>query len=208
MSFLQDHRFIQSQNGQFWRARHRFFRLRQDLITDGCNDSLKSKIQQDMMAQLVASFLPYDQFILSTGPDRLDRWDAFRLIFSSCLSSIREPLFRSCGYFFLKKEIPIRRSVSSSLKYLTADREFIGAEWFRYLIHHGIKFRLRIKKNMNLSRSNGQFSPAVNFFRSASFSCLVGRRLVCGYLLCVTGMRLPSVIISSLHLMMNQIKSC
>ena len=48
---------------------------------------------------------------------------------------------------------------------------------------------------MNISRSNGQFSPAVNFFRSLPVStvcCLVGRRLVCGHLLCVTGMRLPS----------------
>jgi len=84
---------------------------------------------------------------------------------------------------------------SYKIQYLTADREFIGEEWFRYLINHGIQFRLRIKKNMKLSRSNGPLSPAVNFFRSlpVSTECrLVGRRLVCGHLLWVTGMRLES----------------
>jgi len=48
---------------------------------------------------------------------------------------------------------------------------------------------------MKLSRSNGSLSPAVNFFRSlpVSTECrLVGRRLVCGHLLWVTGMRLES----------------
>jgi hypothetical protein len=60
---------------------------------------------------------------------------------------------------------------------------------------HQIQFRLRIKKNMMISRSNGQLSPAENFFRSLPLSTacqLVDRRLVCGHLLWVTGMRLPS----------------
>jgi len=45
------------------------------------------------------------------------------------------------------------------------------------------------------SRSNGQLSPAENFFRSLPLSTecqLVDCRLVCGHLLWVTGMRLPS----------------
>jgi hypothetical protein len=55
---------------------------------------------------------------------------------------------------------------SDKIDYLTADREFIGEEWFRYLINQHIEFRLRIKKNMKLSCTNGQLSPAMNFFRS------------------------------------------
>jgi len=89
------------------------------------------------------------------------------------------------------------------IEYLTADREFIGEAWFRYLIEQHIKFRLRIKKNMKLSRTHGKLSPAVNFFRSlpASTACsLPDRRWVCGQgwpnprhnLLWVTGMRLAS----------------
>jgi hypothetical protein len=159
-----------------------------------------------MMAQLVASFLPYDQFILS-----MDRTNWMLGCFSInflVLSIVHQGTAFPILWLFLPKKgnsntkerielIDQFLAIFGSYKiqYLTADREFIGAEWFRYLIHHGIKFRLRIKKNMNLSRSNGQFSPAVNFFRSLPVStecCLVGRRLICGYLLCVTGMRLPS----------------
>ena len=81
------------------------------------------------------------------------------------------------------------------INYLTGDREFIGQEWFDYLVKNQIQFRLRIKKNMMISRSNGRLSPAENFFRSLPLSTecqLVGRRFVCGHLLWVTGMRLLS----------------
>ena len=84
---------------------------------------------------------------------------------------------------------------SCKIHYLTGDREFIGQLWFDYLIKHQIQFRLRIKKNMLISRSNGQLAPAENFFRSLPLSTecqLVNRRWVCGHLLWATGMRLPS----------------
>ena len=164
------------------------------------------KIQQDMVAQLVASFLPYDQFILS-----MDRTNWMLGCFSInflVLSIVHQGTAFPILWLFLPKKgnsntkerielIDQFLAIFGSYKiqYLTVDREFIGEVWFRYLIDHKIKFRLRIKKNMNISRSNGQFSPAVNFFRSLPVStacCLVGRRLVCGHLLCVTGMRLPS----------------
>jgi hypothetical protein len=48
---------------------------------------------------------------------------------------------------------------------------------------------------MNLARTDGTLAPARNFFRSlplGTYCTLVGPRLVCGHLLWVTGMRLPS----------------
>jgi hypothetical protein len=77
---------------------------------------------------------------------------------------------------------------------LLADREFIGKEWFGYLKRHHIPFHIRIKRDMNIARTNGRFSPASNFFRSlplSTFCTLHGPRLICGHLLWVTGMRLP-----------------
>jgi hypothetical protein len=77
---------------------------------------------------------------------------------------------------------------------LLADREFIGEEWFGYLKHHHIRFHIRIKRDMNISRTNGSLSPASNFFRSlplSTYCTLHGPRLICGHLLWVTGMRMP-----------------
>lgn len=164
------------------------------------------QIQQDMIAQLVASFLPYDQFILS-----MDRTNWMLGCFSInflVLSIVHQGTAFPILWLFLPKKGNSNTQErielidqflnifgSYKIKYLTADREFIGEAWFKYLVYHGIEFRLRIKKDMNISRSNGQLSPATHFFRSlpVSTECrLVGRRLVCGLLLFVTGMRLPS----------------
>ena len=163
-------------------------------------------IQQEMIAQLVASFLPYDQYILS-----MDRTNWMLGCFSInflVLSIVHQGTAFPILWIFLPKKgnsntkerielIDQFLSIFGACKiaYLTADREFIGEVWFQYLIDHGIEFRLRIKKDMNVSRTNGQLSPAVNFFRSLPISTecrLIGRRLVCGQLLWVTGMRLPS----------------
>jgi hypothetical protein len=164
------------------------------------------KIQQEMLAQLLASFLSDDPFILS-----MDRTNWMLGCFSInflVLSIVHQGTAFPILWIFLpkkgnsntKERIQLIDQFlaifgSHKIKYLVADREFIGEEWFRYLIKHHIKFRLRIKKNMNLSRTNAQLSPAMNFFRSLPVStecCLLDRRLVCGHLLWVTGMRLPS----------------
>ena len=113
------------------------------------------KIQQDMVAQLVASFLPYDQFILS-----MDRTNWMLGCFSInflVLSIVHQGTVFPILWLFLPKKgnsntkecielIDQFLAIFGSYKiqYLTADREFIGEVWFRYLIDHKIKFRLRI----------------------------------------------------------------
>jgi len=77
---------------------------------------------------------------------------------------------------------------------LLANREFIGGEWFGYLTHHHIPFYIRIKRDRNISRTNGSLSPESNFFRSlplSTYCTLCSPRLICGHLLWVTGMRIP-----------------
>jgi len=41
-----------------------------------------------------------------------------------------------------------------SIKFLLADREFIGQRWFSYLIIKGIDFRIRMKENTKVNNSN------------------------------------------------------
>ena len=163
-------------------------------------------LPQDTIAHLVTSLLPYDQFILSIDRTNwmLGCFSINFLVLSIVHQGTAFPLFwiliPKKGNSNTKERIQLIDQFlevfgSHKIQYLTGDREFIGKEWFDYLIQHQIQFRLRIKKNMMISRSNGQLSPAGNFFRSLPLSraCqLVERRLVCGHLLWVTGMRLPS----------------
>jgi hypothetical protein len=175
------------------------------------------EIQPDLIAQLVVSFLPYDQYILSMDRTNwmLGCFSINVLVLSVVHQGVAFPIF----WTFLAKQGTSNTQErihlieqfldvfgSHKIKYLTADREFIGEKWFDYLTRHRIQFRIRMKKNMNLSRSNGKLSPALNFFRSlpVSVSCqLNGPRLVCGNQLWVTGMRLPSgdylIIVSNDH---------
>jgi hypothetical protein len=163
-------------------------------------------LQQGTVARLVASLLPYDQFILSI--DRTNWMLGCFAINFLVLSGVHQgtafPLFwillPKKGNSNTQERIQLIDPFldvfgNHKIQYLTGDREFMGKQWFDYLMKHQIHFRLRIKKNMMISRSNGRLSPAENFFRSLPLSTacqLVDRRLVCGHLLWVTGMRLPS----------------
>jgi hypothetical protein len=48
---------------------------------------------------------------------------------------------------------------------LLADREFIGQDWFKYLINKSIIFRIRIKNNTRVTNSRGVPVPVKNLFR-------------------------------------------
>lgn len=77
---------------------------------------------------------------------------------------------------------------------LLGDREFIGREWFSYLLRKCIKFRLRIKENMLISNSKGILVPAKNLFRGLKVGevlVLDGKRSVLGHKLFVIGLLLP-----------------
>ncbi len=51
------------------------------------------------------------------------------------------------------------------IRCLTADREFIGNEQFTYLSEKHISFRIRIKKNFQVTNSRGIFVPVKTLFR-------------------------------------------
>jgi len=163
-------------------------------------------LQPEPVARWVTSLLPYDRFILSIDRTNwmLGCFAINFLVLSAVPQGTAFPLFwillPKKGNSNTKERIQLINQFLDILgrhkiNYLTGDREFIGQEWFDYLVKNQIQFWLRIKKNMMISRSNGRLSPAENFFRSLPLSTecqLVGRRFVCGHLLWVTGMRLLS----------------
>jgi hypothetical protein len=80
-----------------------------------------------------------------------------------------------------------------SLAFITADREFIGREWFRYLRREKIPFRLRIRENLKVTTARGNKKvSARNLFRTqrAGVGVLLrGERKVLGEEVSLMGMR-------------------
>ncbi len=163
-------------------------------------------MKPSVIATFVVAFLPYETYTLS-----LDRtnwmFGCFNINFL-VLSVVHEGIAFPLFWLFLPKkgnsntaerikllEKFIEVFGVEKIDCLLGDREFIGKKWFAYLQKHHLKFCIRIKKNMHLSRTNGRLSPASNFFRSlplGTYCTLVGTRLVSGQQLWVTGGRLPS----------------
>jgi len=80
------------------------------------------------------------------------------------------------------------------IDFFTADREFIGKEWFSYLLEKGIAFRIRIRENMLISNARGILTPAKMLFRDlrvGEYKILQGKRKVRGFDLYVIGLLLP-----------------
>ncbi len=82
-----------------------------------------------------------------------------------------------------------------SLLFVTADREFIGRDWFRYLRREKIPFRLRIRENLKVRNARGNKKVAArNLFRThqAGVGVLLrGPRQVLGEEFSLMGMRTP-----------------
>jgi hypothetical protein len=77
---------------------------------------------------------------------------------------------------------------------LTADREFIGHQWFSYLLKQRISFCIRIRENMSVTTVRGIPVHAKTLFRDLPIGevrGLKGRRWVCGVKVFVVGLRLP-----------------
>jgi len=87
----------------------------------------------------------------------------------------------------------VRLFGQDSLDFVTADREFIGTDWFSYLRRKQIPFRIRIKENFKVTNARGNKKVKVsNLFRTQSAGVgvlLRGQRKVLGEAVSWMGMR-------------------
>lgn len=164
------------------------------------------EFQAALIAQLVVSFLPYSTYTLALDRTNwmLGCFPINFLVLSVVHQGTAFPIFWSFlpkkGSSNTKERIALLNRFLATfgahkIDCLLADREFIGEKWFAYLKAHHIRFRIRIKRDMKVSRSHGRVSPALNFFRRvpvSTYCTLHGARWVCGHMLWITGMRLPS----------------
>ena len=84
---------------------------------------------------------------------------------------------------------------TDSLSFVTADREFIGRDWFRYLRKRRIAFRIRIKENIKVTNARGnKMVSAKNLFRTHQAGLgvlLCGKRKVLREEVSLMGLRTP-----------------
>lgn len=87
----------------------------------------------------------------------------------------------------------VRLCGTDSIDFVTADREFIGQEWFRYLRRQKIPFRIRIKENLKVTNARGNKKvSAKNLFRTDKAGVgrlLSGQRRVLGEAVALMGLR-------------------
>ena len=81
---------------------------------------------------------------------------------------------------------------AGQIKALVADREFIGKDWFAFLVAEHIRFHIRIRKNMLAEPSDvPQYIYALfQHLPQGRALTLQKRHFICGQWLCVTGMKL------------------
>ena len=87
----------------------------------------------------------------------------------------------------------VRLFRKDSIDFVTADREFIGRDWFRYLRRERVPFRIRIKENLKVTKARGdKMVAAKNLFRTQRIGVgvlLRGQRKVLGEEVSLMGMR-------------------
>lgn len=87
----------------------------------------------------------------------------------------------------------INRFGKSCIAGLLADREFIGTEWFGWLIKEQIPFWIRVKDNLLTTDSRGRAIKVKALFRHLPLNhelSLYGKRTLLGHQLYVAGLRL------------------
>lgn len=147
------------------------------------------KIGQADLAKCILKMLDIDNCKLTLALDRTNWMYGKKyinlLVLSVCLLGCSIPLYWTeldgRGNSDTKQRIELLdRFVadigSDKVDYLLADREFIGEDWFRYLIKTGINFVVRIKSNMWMN-TGGNTIKAGKLFNEVSQGGMITHRV-------------------------------
>lgn len=78
---------------------------------------------------------------------------------------------------------------------LTADREFIGVDWFKYLLNESVHFCIRVRENFQVTSSKGNKVDIKVLFRNlkpGQMRILSRPREICGVKVFIIGHKLPT----------------
>ncbi len=151
-------------------------------------------------AQVIAALLPRTKWILAIDRTQWKRGETtvnllvLAVVAHGCCVPLLWTVMPECGASDTVERIELLSGFvklfgRERLRFLSADREFIGREWIGWLQRQQIPFRIRIKAGEYLTDHKGQERRAWQWFSRAN-RCRSGQMLLWGLPVYVGGKRL------------------
>jgi len=155
-------------------------------------------------ALAIAALLPRHEWILALDRTEWKRGDTtinllvLAVVVHNCAVPLLWTAMPACGASDTKERIELLGRFDAlfgrkRLRFLTADREFIGGDWIEWLLRRKLPFRIRIKANTLLLHADGTEKCAFKWFEKRSNRCTTQPMEVWGMQLYVGGKRLTTV---------------
>jgi hypothetical protein len=166
-------------------------------------------LSQDVWSQAIAALLPRDKWVLALDRTEWKRGKSptnllvLAVVVHGCSVPLLWTVLPECGSSDTQERIELLTRFimlfgKERIRFVTADREFIGKEWIGWLLEEPIPFRIRIKAGEKLLHLDGGVARAsVWFERSHGHEpplpmllwalpvYVSGKRLACGQFLIV-----------------------
>ena len=155
-------------------------------------------LTQQVWARAIAALLPPTKWVLALDRTEWKRGDTtvnlliLAVVVHGCAVPVLWTLMPDCGASDTaqRKEL-LGRFVATfgkeRMRFLTADREFIGFDWIAWLLKEQIPFRIRIKAGEYLLRPDGREQKAREWFALRACRCMPKKMHLWGMALYVGG---------------------
>jgi len=156
---------------------------------------------QEVWAQVIAALLPREKWILALDRTEWKRGKTtinllvLAVVVHGCAVPLLWTVMPNCGASDTaeRKELLARFVAlfgTERIRFLTADREFIGFDWIVWLLQKHIPFRIRIKACEYLLHTDGRECKAREWFARRACRCKPQRMDLWGLLVYVGGRHL------------------
>jgi hypothetical protein len=160
-------------------------------------------LTQEVWTRAIAALLPRAKWILALDRTEWRRGETainllvLAVVTHGCAVPLLWTVMPSCGASdTAERQELLGRFVSifgrDRIRFLTADREFIGFDWIAWLLREQIPFRIRIKAGEYLTHSDGRERRAWEWFDLRACCCKPQKMQLWGLSVYVGGKRLPS----------------
>lgn len=160
------------------------------------------EISYEIIALLILTILPVKRYKISIDRTNWQFGEKDINVFMLCVNyqGIGIPVFWTCldkkGNSNTEERMDLLEAFISifgqaKVKYLLADREFVGQEWFKYLINKKIPFYIRVRENFYLQDFDAKVRIKFLFDRPVPRAYKGGK--ICGVKLNIAGRRLSKV---------------